>query len=152
MPAAAAAAAAAGGRLSGPAVQLLISSCWTTWKETSLLIGTLAHRLPLPKSAAAGGGDTGGDTAGSNGKQQQVMECQQLEQLGSLQLSMLLSMKHNGAVEKGQAGFIALVERLLESPEPCLNQLPRVWLGRCLSRVLQPAQCRDDIVRRSAGQ
>jgi hypothetical protein len=165
-------------RLSGPAVQLLISSCWTTWKEASLLIGALAGRLPLPKPThttntnPSSSGTVGKQGAGVPGtvpeqqdrtaaaagggtqqqqQQQQVIECEQLDQLGSLQLSMLLSMKHNGAVEKSQAGFITLVGRLLESPEPCLNLLPRVWLGRCLSRVQQPGQCRDDIVRRSAG-
>lgn len=154
------------GGLSGPAVQLLISACWTSYKEASLLIGTLAVRLPLPKSTAVGSlrPDAQGSSlqAGSeaNGvpgsqqrqQQQQLIECQQLEQLGSLQLSMLLSMKHNGAVEKSQAGFIALLERLLESPEVCLNQLPRRWLGQCLDRVQQQGQSRDDIVRRSAGK
>lgn len=170
VPAAAVVAAATAGRLPRPTVQLLISSCWMTWKEASLLIGTLASRLPLPRStdnssSTKGNGDAAaaaaadpvecafnaaGDVAASC-QQQQLLSCEELEQLGGLQLSMLLSMKHNGAVEKSQAGFIALVERLLESPEPCLNQLPRFWLGRCLSRVEEDGQCRDDIVRRSAG-
>jgi len=167
VPAAAVVAAATAGRLPRPTVQLLISTCWLTWKEASLLIGTLASRLPLPRStdnSSSTRGNGGGGAAVSAGRavnaaadvaascqQQQLLSCEQLEQLGGLQLSMLLSMKHNGAVEKSQAGFIALVERLLESPEPCLNQLPRFWLGRCLSRVEEQGQCRDDIVRRSAG-
>lgn len=160
VPAASAVAAAAAGRLSGPVVQLLISSCWMTWKEASLLIGTLAYRLPLPRnygySSSTGEAVSQPDAAPSTSgqrcrSQQQLLECQQLECLGALQLSMLLCMKHNGAVEKSQAGFIALVERLLESPEPCLNLLPRAWLARCLNRVQEPGQCRDDIVRRSAG-
>lgn len=153
------------GELSGPAVQLLISACWTSYKEASLLIGTLAARLPLPKSTAVGslkpgtqdsslqaGSEANGVPGSQQRQQQQLIECQQLEQLGSLQLSMLLSMKHNGAVEKSLAGFIALLERLLESPEAGLNQLPRHWLGQCLDRVQQQGQSRDDIVRRSAGR
>jgi hypothetical protein len=156
-----AAAAAAAGGLSGPAVQLLVSSCWTSWKEASLLIGTLAEMLPLPNSTNAGGRtDTTSGSSSSckqNGlqiqqQQQQLIECAELEQLGSLQLGMLLSMKHNGAVEKSQAGFITLLGRLLESPEGRLNQLPRAWLARCLDRVQEQGQCRDDIVRRSAGE
>lgn len=167
VPAGAAADAAVAGELSGPAIQLLISTCWTSWKETSLLIGALAGRLPLPKSSAVvshhlispptdvtavAAGGVGGRVPAGSWQQQQLVEACQLEQLGSLQLSMLLSMKHNGAVEKSQAGFISLVERLLQSTEPCLNQLPRAWLDRCLARVQAPGQSRDDIVRRSAGR
>jgi hypothetical protein len=136
-------AASSSGGLSGPAVQLLISTCWTSWKEASLLIGTLARRLPLPTA-------TSSSSKGAAGRCQ-LLTVAQLEQLGSLQLCQLLDMKHNGAVEKSQAGFIALAARLLESPEPSLNQLPRAWLERALGRVTAQGQSRDDITRRSAG-
>eukprot|EP00775_Hariotina_reticulata_P011695 gene11694-11839_t len=71
--------------------------------------------------------------------------------MGDLLLSLLLTMKHNGAVEKSQAGFLGLAARLLQSQDPGLNGLPSVWLQRCLARVDERGQCRDDIVRRSAG-
>lgn len=147
--------AAAG--LSGPAVQLLISGCWTSWKETALLIGTLARRLPLPTSGddSSGGSSSSANKPGEQqqggGRQPEILQVQQLARMGGLMLELLQSMKHNGAVEKSVPGFMALAERLLQSAEPALNGLPAAWLQACLARVSQPGQCRDDIVRRSAG-
>jgi hypothetical protein len=144
-----------GAVLSGPAIQLLITACWTSVKEVSLLIGTLARRLPLP-----GAGSSSSSAAADSSSQEQQLESsnssdmlqpQQLAQLGELLLSLLLSMKHNGAVEKSQPGVLWLAEQLLQSPRSDLNSLPAGWLARCLARVQQPGQCRDDIVRRSAG-
>jgi hypothetical protein len=147
-----------GAVLSGPAIQLLITACWTSVKEVSLLIGTLARRLPLP-----GASSSNATTDGTQQQQQQqafagsssssdMLQPQQLAQLGDLLLSLLLSMKHNGAVEKSQPGFLWLAEQLLQSPRGDLNSLPSDWLARCLARVQQLGQCRDDIVRRSAGE
>jgi hypothetical protein len=183
---AAAAAGGGGGGTMGPAVQLLVSSCWTSVKEVSLLVATLARCLPLPSSkhtntgqrqqqqlqpqgeprgppgrdsgglsvAAAPSAPSGGCgaalaavTAGSD-----ILQVAQLTDMGDLLLSLLLSMKHNGAVEKSQAGFLGLAARLLQSSDPGLNGLPGRWLQRCLARVTEKGQCRDDIVRRSAGE
>jgi thyroid adenoma-associated protein len=41
--------------------------------------------------------------------------------------------------------------RLLEESAPRLNQLPGEWLQLLLARLARPGQCRDDVVRRSAG-
>lgn len=144
--------------LSGPAIQLLTTACWTSVKEVFLLFGTLARRLPLPddgsnsssrvdgaQSNAAAAGGTGTSSSG-------LLQAHQLAAMGDMQLSLLLSMKHNGAVEKSQAGFLWLCERLLQSSAAVLHSCPRVWLNRCLEQLSQPGQCRDDIVRRSAGE
>jgi len=187
--AAAAAAAAAG--LSGPAVQLLVSACWTSVKEASLLIGTLAAshaaawwqqqqhsereqqqqqrpQVPLQEHLqqltlgsaqdriatidSMSAGPTAAAAAAAAAAAPDLLQASQLSEMGDLLLSLLLTMKHNGAVEKSQPGFLGLAERLLQSPEPCLNGLPGVWLSRCLARVGAAGQCRDDIVRRSAGE
>jgi hypothetical protein len=144
-----------GAVLSGPAIQLLITACWTSVKEVSLLIGTLARRLPLPgassSSSAASDSTQEQQQPGSSSSSSDMLQPQQLAQLGDLLLSLLLSMKHNGAVEKSQPGLLWLSEQLLQSPRSDLNSLPAAWLARCLARVQQPGQCRDDIVRRSAG-
>ncbi|KAF6263138.1 putative death-receptor fusion protein-domain-containing protein [Scenedesmus sp. NREL 46B-D3] len=142
-----------GAVLSGPAIQLLITACWTSIKEVSLLIGTLARRLPLPGASSSSHAANGRapqhlSDASSNSD---ILQPQQLAHLGDLLLSLLLSMKHNGAVEKSQPGFLWLAEQLLQSPRADLNGLPASWLARCLARVQQPGQCRDDVVRRSAG-
>jgi hypothetical protein len=122
----------------------------------SLLIGTLARRLPLPgasssSSAAPGSSPEQPQQPDLSSSSSDMLQPQQLAQLGDLLLSLLLSMKHNGAVEKSQPGVLWLAEQLLQSPRSDLNGLPAGWLARCMARVQQPGQCRDDIVRRSAG-
>jgi hypothetical protein len=150
-----------GAVLSGPAIQLLITACWTSVKEVSLLIGTLARRLPLPGAGLqqqqqqqldASSDAAAAVNSSTSSSSSDMLQPQQLAQLGDLLLSLLLSMKHNGAVEKSQPGFLWLAEQLLQSPRGDLNSLPAGWLARCLARVTQPGQCRDDIVRRSAGE
>ena len=48
---------------------------------------------------------------GSNNSQEHMLEPQQLADMGSCFLRILTTMKHNGAIDKTQAGFIALVQR-----------------------------------------
>ena len=48
---------------------------------------------------------------GSNSSQEHMLEPQQLADMGSSFLHILTTMKHNGAIDKTQAGFTALVQR-----------------------------------------
>ena len=48
---------------------------------------------------------------GSNNSQEQMLEPQQLADMGSGFLHILTTMKHNGAIDKTQAGFTVLVQR-----------------------------------------
>ncbi|CAI5526475.1 unnamed protein product [Closterium sp. Naga37s-1] len=74
-----------------------------------------------------------------------------LQQVGDHFVSLLLAMKHNGAVDKTRAGFIALTDRLLRCPSPALNALPRAWLTTLQRRLTAPHQTLTDLIRRSAG-
>jgi hypothetical protein len=47
-----------------------------------------------------------------------------LEAMGEHFLQVLLAMKHNGAIDKTRAGFIALCDRLLRSQDPRLSPPP----------------------------
>ena len=46
---------------------------------------------------------------------------------------------------------LALPDRMLLEASPQLNRLPQLWLNCLLAHMQRGGQCRDDIVRRSAG-
>lgn len=50
-----------------------------------------------------------------------LLNTEQLEAMGEYFLQVLLAMKHNGAIDKTRAGFIALCDRLLRSSDPRLT-------------------------------
>ena len=117
-------------------------ACWLTMKEVSLLLGSLAKTVPLQSSA----GDGGGGSA-----QASLLSMGQLQALGEHFLDTLLTMKHNGAVEKTGVGFTALASRMLRSAEAAHGALPRAWLERLLRAAARGGQGMDDVLRRSAG-
>ena len=75
----------------------------------SLLLGTVTRKVPLP----------GCDTVDMEGQMcsLSMLDLNQLELIGGHFLQVLLSMKHNGAIDKTRAGFIALCNRLLCSED-----------------------------------
>ncbi|GIL79887.1 hypothetical protein Vretifemale_9023, partial [Volvox reticuliferus] len=156
----------------GPEAQVVITACWTTVKEVSLVLATMVRHMPLPTPASSAGGtdraaaaDTDADAADAPaGSPPQaatdltqpadaanMLTCDQLRRVGELLLRLLFEMKHNGAVDKTSLALTAVSERLLRATAPELHGLPRPWLEACIRRVLAPGQSRDDIVRRSAG-
>ncbi|EFJ43357.1 hypothetical protein VOLCADRAFT_96436 [Volvox carteri f. nagariensis] len=157
----------------GPESQVIITACWTTVKEVSLVLATMVRHMPLPTSAsantttaatsttsAAAAASTStssiiaNNTTASNSSSRSsssILSCDQLRQVGELLLRLLFEMKHNGAVDKTALALTAVSERLLRGSASELNGLPRPWLEACIRRVLAPNQTRDDIVRRSAG-
>jgi len=51
------------------------------------------------------------NAGGNNSSQEHLMEPEQLAEMGTHFLHILTTMKHNGAIDKTQAGFTALVQR-----------------------------------------
>lgn len=75
---------------------MVVTGCWLTVKEASLLLGSLAREAPIAKAGAAS---------------VSLFEAQQLAEVGRQLMHFMSVIKHNGAVEKAQSGFIALCDR-----------------------------------------
>ncbi|KAI5076112.1 hypothetical protein GOP47_0008177 [Adiantum capillus-veneris] len=126
-----------------PSEQAIMVGCWLAMKEVSLLLGTVTRKVPLP----------GYDTADvdEHGKSFSMLDLNQLELIGGHFLQVLLSMKHNGAIDKTRAGFVALCNRLLCSSDSRLNKMPELWLHQLMDHTAAKGQIVDDLLRRSAG-
>ncbi len=77
-------------------VQIMVTGCWLTVKEASLLLGSLAREVPIAKVGMV---------------TMSLFEPKQLTEIGEQLTHYMGVIKHNGAVEKAQAGFIALCDR-----------------------------------------
>ena len=127
----AAAAADGDGASLAPRAQVIVTACWLTMKEVSLVIGELARRVDF-------------DSDG-------LLDPEQLRDAGNRLLTTLLTLKHNGAIEKTLVGLTCLGERLLRSADARLSAQPREWLETLFQRTQQPGQDVRDLIRRSAG-
>ena len=78
------------------ATQMVVTGCWLTVKEASLLLGSLASEAPIAKA--------GSGTA-------PLLAPAQLAEVGRQLMRFMGVIKHSGAVEKAQTGFIALCDR-----------------------------------------
>ena len=114
-----------------PRAQVIVTACWLTMKEVSLVIGELARRVDF-------------DSDG-------LLDPEQLRDAGNRLLTTLLTLKHNGAIEKTLVGLTCLGERLLRSADARLSAQPREWLETLFQRTQQPGQDVRDLIRRSAG-
>lgn len=76
--------------------QVMVTGCWLTLKEVALLLGSLAREAPLAKK---------------DNPEASFFDAQQLGNMGERLMHFMGVIKHNGAVEKAQAGFIALADR-----------------------------------------
>lgn len=126
-----------------PSEQAIMVGCWLAMKEVSLLLGTVTRKVPLP----------GCDIVDmeEHGDSLSMLDLNQLELIGGHFLQVLLSMKHNGAIDKTRAGFVALCNRLLCSSDARLNKMPELWLQQLMDRTAAKCQTVDDLLRRSAG-
>jgi hypothetical protein len=129
-----------------------------------------------PAAASADGGSNTATTTTTAPPSPLLMSPRDVDRLGSLVLSLLLRVKHNGAFDALHQGLRAMAARLLlmpssvaagaaaaaaalaaadggdaSSPTPPLPELPERWMRAALSHLRRPGQCRDDILRRSAG-
>ncbi|KAL2643811.1 hypothetical protein R1flu_011398 [Riccia fluitans] len=140
-----------------PAEQIVMVGCWLSVKEVSLLLGTIARAVPLPGCSTGEAPEKSEeDEKGQKGVMDPndanvMLDGKQLEAIGSHFLQVLLSMKHNGAIDKTRTGFIALCDRLLRSSDPRLNKMPEVWLQQLMRHTGAKGQVVDDLLRRSAG-
>ena len=120
-----------GGANLAPKAQMITTACWLTMKEVSLTIGELARGVPVDDET--------------------LLDPAALKACGEHLLHVLLSMKHNGAIEKTRVGLVCLGERLLRSSNPELSALPSDWLASLFNRLTSPEQGIRDLIRRSAG-
>lgn len=143
----------------GPVEQVVMVGCWLAMKELSLLLGTIARKVPLPGCSSGIADSSNGEIeAGKlvNSVKQfrcfdAMLDSRQLEIIGDHFLQVLLAMKHNGAIDKTRAGFTALCNRLLCSSDPRINQMPESWMKQLMQRTIAKGQTVDDLLRRSAG-
>ena len=90
------------------ATQMVVTGCWLTVKEASLLLGSLASEAPI---ARAGSGAA------------PLLAPALLAEVGRQLMRFMGVIKHSGAVEKAQAGFIALCDR--HAPRICHHRSGR---------------------------
>jgi hypothetical protein len=114
--------------------QLLVVSLWLGVKEVSLILGTAVELAPLPNDKQS--------TAG-------IFDYSQLLRIGQLYLSILLSSKHNGVLEKCHVGFGLVCRRLLYSNELFLHEIVEMWLKELISKIASTTS--DLWIRRSRG-
>ena len=79
------------------ALQVIVTGCWLTLKEVALLLGALARHAPVGAPGAPPGAC--------------FFEPGQLGAMGERLMHFMGVIKHNGAVEKAQTGYISLAER-----------------------------------------
>ena len=128
----------------GTRTQVVLTGCWLTVKEVSLLTGALGRFVPLP----GGQSPSSGQAVPEGGE---VLFREDLEALAENSLKIMLQVKHNGTVEKSRFGATELVAGLLRSSKPGLSSLPASWVEALVERATQPLQSLNDISRRSSG-
>jgi len=121
-----------------PRAQMIVTACWLTMKEVSLVIGELARRVDVDGGSFSDAGDG-------------LLDHAQLRDAGNRLLTTLLTLKHNGAIEKTLVGLTCLGEALLRSGDARLSRQPREWLASLFERTTRPEQDVRDLIRRSAG-
>ena len=124
-----------------PRAQMIVTACWLTMKEVSLVIGELARRVDVDGFSDGDFSDAGDG----------LLDHAQLRDAGNRLLTTLLTLKHNGAIEKTLVGLTCLGEALLRSGDARLSRQPREWLDALFERTTRPAQDVRDLIRRSAG-
>ena len=123
-----------GEQMLAPKEQMLVVGAWLSCKETSSLLGTMVQKLPLPQAAAL--------------ESVELLSPGQLSDMGQLLMKVLLTTRHNGAIEKTFLAFQELCKKVARSPVSSVSSLCSEWLESLLSTViLEDAY----ILRRSAG-
>ncbi|KAL0481566.1 hypothetical protein AKO1_009236, partial [Acrasis kona] len=117
-------------------VHALTVNCWLAVKECCMLLGTITSRIPLLSNRS----DQLSDRC--------LLDMSQVVRMGQVFIHILLTTKHNGAIEKGQVGFQMLCKHLLMSDVQCLSELPSSWLDQVLLLLIRHD---TSILRRSAG-
>ncbi|KAF9333758.1 hypothetical protein BG006_003206 [Podila minutissima] len=117
----------------GPNHQVILSYCWRAIKESSALMELVLSKATLGSSALRVDGILGPSA---------------LDRAGALFRRLLTTIRHPGAFSSVFPAYISLCTRLLNSEDPALAPLPRVWLEENLDAILSDA---ISVTRRSAG-
>jgi len=117
-----------------PDAQTIVTASWLTIKEVGLLVGALSSKT----------------------KHTELLSADALKQLGEHLISVILEVKHAGAIDKMRIGLTTLCERLLDDYDVAgrnLSALPMRWLTILLNEeiVNKAKLSMKDRVRRSAG-
>ncbi|KAG0088140.1 hypothetical protein BGZ92_006556 [Podila epicladia] len=117
----------------GPNHQVILSYCWRAVKESSALMELVLSKATLGSSALKVDG---------------ILSSSALDRAGALFRRLLTTIRHPGAFSSVFPAYISLCTRLLNSEDPALAPLPRVWLEENLDAILSDA---ISVTRRSAG-
>ncbi|KAF9214250.1 hypothetical protein BGZ59_004046 [Podila verticillata] len=117
----------------GPNHQVILSYCWRAIKESSALMELVLSKATLGSSTLKVDG---------------ILEPRALDRAGALFRRLLTTIRHPGAFSSVFPAYISLCTRLLNSEDPALAPLPRVWLEENLDAILSDA---ISVTRRSAG-
>ena len=125
---------------------VLVVASWLAVKEMSMLLAQMVALVPLVVSRPL----VSVVLIGVVQEEQQgaILGAAEVSRVADIFIHLLLSTKHNGAVEKAQLAFSALCERLLSSGATELYQLPTQWLTSLL-RLVNSTKLQT--LRRSAG-
>ena len=124
--------------------QMIVVAGWMLVKEACELLACMVQHTPLAETASKSSGGAW------------VMDYNQVKTIGDHFLAILLSLKHQGAVEKATIAFQSICETLLQSgvfseeaSGEKLCRLPRMWLDYLLRRLREQKQ--SFLLRRSGG-
>eukprot|EP01132_Coremiostelium_polycephalum_P011104 gene11104-13587_t len=120
--------------LKGNIGQIITVCSWLCMKQISLLLGTILSRVDFPTAVAD--------------NHQNILSVEQIESIGNQFLTILMTSRHKGAIEKTYLGFQVLCSTLMKSSHPILYGLPSQWIDRLFNRVAEQSL---HITRRSAG-
>ena len=124
-----------GEQMLAPKEQMLVVGAWLSCKETSSLLGALVTQLPLPLTAVSA-------------QSVELLSPSQMSSMGQLLMKVLLTTRHNGAIEKTFLAFQQLCKKAVRSPVPSVSILCSEWLNNLLTKVIVEDAY---ILRRSAG-
>ncbi|KAF9103900.1 hypothetical protein BGX27_010317 [Mortierella sp. AM989] len=117
----------------GPNHQVILSYCWRAIKESSSLMELVLSKATIGSSTLKADG---------------ILEPSALDRAGGLFRKLLTTIRHPGAFSSVFPAYISLCTRLLNSEDPALAALPRVWLEEILDSILSD---NISVTRRSAG-
>jgi hypothetical protein len=124
-----------GEQMLAPKEQMLVVGAWLSCKETSSLLGTMVQQLPLPQAPTVS-------------ESVELLSSSQLSDMGQILMKVLLTTRHNGAIEKTFLAFQELCKKVVHSPVTSVASLCSEWLDTLLSTVILKDAY---ILRRSAG-
>ncbi|XP_071494051.1 tRNA (32-2'-O)-methyltransferase regulator THADA-like [Diadema antillarum] len=113
--------------------QLILSCCWLTLKESSLLMGALAKIAPPFGDAS-----------------HNLLDKQQFELMSDCLVQILTKCRHKGALEGCKSGFYKVCAAMLSCPDPEMVAIPRKLLDLVFA-VIGGTSSSSSYTKKSAG-